>query len=293
MVPTMTTPEATLVYGWKRAAAIVGCSERYLRDLAAERDLIADRRPDQAVGLRVVDLEALAAELRSGTSGRRPGAREGDAGPDGEGRASPSDDVPSPASAKDQTEQGAPGRAPDLISLDPTGTPAAVTDEGALAAAIFQDLEAGETMRQIVINQRVTPEIVRAMHDRWTSLAASDALATEPAEARLAKLEMEMSALQGKIKSEEAAVDGRHARLLHRVHLVEERQTNLERRLSADGTHQLVRSLVQRLATIEVLVQRLPAALVSTGRRCGQCGQGPVVSPVACTSCGFGFGSSG
>jgi hypothetical protein len=291
----MTTPEATMVYGWKRAAAIVGCSERYLRDLATERELIADRRADQAVGIKLVDLEALAAELRSGTSARGAGARQDDAGPDDGTGAAPSADASPPASAiaQGQTEQSAAGHAPESISPDPPSTPAVVTDEGALAASIFRDLEAGLTMRQIVISQRATPAVVREMHARWTSLAAADALATEPAEARLARVELEMSALQASTHRDEAAATGCHAHLLHQVHLLEERQAALERRISADGIHQLVRTLLQRLAAVEVQIQRLPGALVSTGRRCGQCGQGPLVSPVACSTCGFGLPTPG
>jgi hypothetical protein len=291
----MTTPEPTVVYGWKRAAAIVGCSERYLRDLVAERDLIAERRADQAVGLKLVDLEALATELRSGTSGQRPAVRESVPGPDGGGDASPSAEVPLPAPsiAQGLPEQRAVGHAPESILPAPASTSAAVRDQGALAAAIFRALEGGQTMRQIVISQQVTPEIAREMHARWTSLAAADALTAEPAEAHLARLDGELKVMQAKIDRGEAAALEHHAHLLHRIEVLEEREAALERRVSAAGLNILVRNLLQRLGAVETQLHRQPAALMPIGRRCGNCGQGPLVSPVACTGCGFGTGAAG
>ena len=54
-----------LVHGWKAAAALVGKSERHIRQLAADRNLVVSRRQDGAVALRRTDLEALGAELHT------------------------------------------------------------------------------------------------------------------------------------------------------------------------------------------------------------------------------------
>jgi hypothetical protein len=50
-----------LVFGWRTAAEVAGCSIRHVRQLAAERGLVAGRREDGAVELRRADLVAIAA----------------------------------------------------------------------------------------------------------------------------------------------------------------------------------------------------------------------------------------
>lgn len=51
-----------------------------------------------------------------------------------------------------------------------------------------------------------------------------------------------------------------------------------------------VQQLRRQVEALEGALRAMPIALVSTGHKCGACGTKALVSPVGCSTCGFGIG---
>jgi hypothetical protein len=285
----MPEAEAPLVYGWRSCAARAGVSERYVRQLARERGLVVDRRGDGAVGIAAAALDDLAVELRAvaGSAARNHKADQCPAAPlnsNGTGSTSSPE-----ASTGGHTSSAPP---PLHASAAPPGKVVPPADDGPLAAAVFRELGLGKSLRDIVVTLEVTPEVAREMHRRWNALAAADALATEDAEARLARLEAVLDDHQARFDRIDIFDEERYGSLLHRLDVVSQRLAGLEQRFATDGTRQLARSLVDRVAALETQMKALPSEMIAIGVLCPTCGGGPVLIPAACLRCHHGVKSS-
>ena len=183
----MTVADEELIYGWRTIADTLACSERYARDLVTSRQLVAARRTDGAVGVRRVDVVAIAEELRRG---------RGDQSVDR-------------ADVGDQVEENAHGAAPvlRLVSSEPAPVPAGIagaqhaTGDGNIAAQVFADLAAGHPLTQIVIDRKLSPDTVRRLHGEWVALSDVDALRKPRAEARLTAVEAAVGELSTKLEA--------------------------------------------------------------------------------------------
>ncbi|HVV53260.1 MAG TPA: hypothetical protein VHO06_26615 [Polyangia bacterium] len=179
----MTTPNDELVFGWRLIAEAVGCSERYIRDLVTGRQLVATRRTDGAVGVRRTDLVAIAEELRKGRGDQRP------------------DDL---GERIDEKAHGA-GPALRLVGAEPTPSPGEsapaqqATAYGDVAAFVFADLAAGRSLTQIVVDRKLSPDIVRRLHAEWLALSDADALGKAAAEKRLGDLEAAVAGMRTRL----------------------------------------------------------------------------------------------
>jgi hypothetical protein len=277
----MADGEGALVFGWRDCAARARVSERYVRQLARERGLVVDRRADGAVGIAAAALDALAAELQ---------------------KANQREATPAPALVAAALPTAAPAATPCLEVIAPADaqavapqTPSSATstvDEGVLAASVFSAFASGRTMRETVVDLKITPEVVRDLNRRWQALEVADGLATESAEKRLARLDQVVEGYAERLERRER-LDGRVcAELLQRVSGLQERVTALERRVAGDGTRHLARNLEQRLAQLESAINTQPTDLIAIDRRCDHCGAGPLVVAAGCARCGRGMTGS-
>jgi hypothetical protein len=195
--------EPDIIFGWRPAAQVAGLSERYMRQLARERELVVTRRADGAVGLRRADLLALGAEPRRNGGRLAAEPREGGA------TAEPAAEPPTPAMA-----QPAPAPADDRVVATRAaengvgesraeGLPA----DGEVTAVVFGDLRAGKSLIDIVAERKLAPAFVRGCHDQWRELRVLDGGDAGPAEPEqdqrgVAGLVVE---LRGQLEAETAA----------------------------------------------------------------------------------------
>jgi hypothetical protein len=269
----MTTSEGALVYGWQQAAAIVGCSVRRIREVAAERGLVVDRRSDNAVALPLAALEDLAVEL----------GRSESVGDPGEGL--PSSPVPLP-------DPAVPGGAPVMHGAANVAPSPARGDEGQIAARIFSELEVGKPLRQIVVDQQVAPELVADMFRRWRALEVTDFERREDAEARLARMSEQLESCQNRLDDIVKDLADRQFLFGHQAEVLETRLQVVETRLRTDLSPHLAQTALRKVGALEAQLRALPHELMPVERRCGRCGQAAVVVPAGCHHCGLGFEGS-
>ena len=282
-----------LVHGWKAAAAVVGVSERYIRQIAAERGLVVGRRADRAVALRRADMEGLRAELRYDGADPGPAAHGTGAGQGavrGAAHDTPAPGMPvatSPARVMAAVSSADPGKA--LSSPNAVGGEAedrAGEGAGNAAAVVFADMAAGRTLREIVVSRKLAPAAVRQHHDEWTALAAVDGLRTPSAEARLAETEKALAA-QHEALEQQAGDIADVATLRQEVAALGRRLAALERRPAGDRSATQLSGLSRRLDAVEVVLKAVPVAPLVVDRICG-CGNRLYVM-AACSNCGAGL----
>jgi hypothetical protein len=248
-----------------------------VRELAAERGLVVSRRGDGAVALRRADLEALAEKLRHGD---RNGSTTSDHRIVPSALAVP----PLPAPLGDAPLlEGATGSTP--AAGRPEG--AADNDAGAIAAQVFADLQAGHELRQIVVDRRLSPEVVRRVFDEWTALENLDGSRTPQALAKIAQLEHDLAAINVFLAGITVDAQGLHAQVDEVARATNQRLCSLERRPIAPTLASPGADILRRLEALERQIKALPAAPLAIDRRCPGCGHA-LYSVAACSGCGAG-----
>ncbi len=178
-----------LVFGWKHIAEVVGCSERHIRNLVAERQLVADRRTDGAVGVRRADLVAIAAEL---------GRDQDDAaaGHDADARGALTTAIGAPdlgvVTEGDGPSAGASEAASPVIDRRAT--------DGQGAAAVFALFEARQAPVDVVVATKRSPAEVEGLYETWCRMKALD-LSSSSAVSRLTKIEADLRELSAQIRA--------------------------------------------------------------------------------------------
>jgi hypothetical protein len=233
----MNSVDGELVWGWRSIALALALSQRHARDLIAANNLIAERRADGAVGVRLADLQALG---RGGAAQTGPATVQ-----------PPESDDTIPAA------QAAPG--PDNVTAaiaeaatpDPTTRPANEPDETDLESRVA-DLES---------EIRVTAFRVENANELANENADVFATALESDEKRL-------DAIEKAYRSDHARVEA----LERRAGVAERRAAESEQRLAA--IEAIVRSLpTAPMATAHACPRCRRSKLVSAVG-CPVCGLG-------------------
>jgi hypothetical protein len=268
-----------VVRGWEAAAEVAGRSVAGLRKLVDGGRLQAEKAPDGAYAFRRADLLAVPRVFRVAEA--EPPSRSGD-GPDDAAATAPS-----------QAETSA-----------PTATPAVEPDvvlDGAMAARLFGQFEAGDSLVAVVIGTQVAPGIVEAAYTTWLRLKSTD-LTSRNALSRMDGLDATLKQVRDVVQQLTAVVDAHDAviaetspevwRQRQSVDGLTLRTSALERRGRPDPSQGELRGLRQRLGAVERALRALPASPFAIGVPCSACGH-PLAVAACCTGCGAGRAALG
>jgi hypothetical protein len=269
----VTAAASDLVHGLRAAAKLAGRSPSGIQKLVDAGRVPAERNGRTYI-FRASDLESIG---RSRTPSEAPGFPAS-----GASRGTP------PAALSMDAPVLSPGH-DEVVPMDePTATSGgAPIDEGAVASAVFADLQAGHDLRQIVVERRLRPEIVRRAYDEWVALANVDVLRAPEAAARLATAEGALALLTAQLPGIESALQAAAVDSARIRQNIEGRLRGLDQRLNAATVTAGGGSLARRVETLELRVAALPAAPLPIGQQCPGCGAHLVVA-ASCSGCGVG-----
>lgn len=173
-----------------------------------------------------------------------------------------------------------------LSTGEPAPPPTASADGGTVASQVFADLADGHTLVQIVVDRKLSPDVVQAVYTQWRELSDVDGLAKPTSLDRLAAVERLAEAAAAEVGAI-AALENLAEQVAALTRGVSTRLTGVERRNVGDDVRRELAGIRQRLSALEQTVRALPATPLAIGVPCSICGHQLAVA-ASCSGCGAG-----